>query len=263
MSSYVGRHAELYDLFYGDKPYAEEAAFVHQCLNKFASSPAREILELACGTGRHAFELEKHGYKVTATDYSPDMLQVARRRAAETGSKVAFVSDDMRMLQAPAKNYDAVICLFDSIGYLQTNDALAAALDGIRRSLRPNGLFIFEFWHAPAMLSEYSPVRIRRWNTSDAEVIRISETALDRKNQLANVDYTIHELKKDGTYSTVRETQTNRFFAKEEIRTLVSAADFEVLKFFAGFQQDESIGADTWHVVAVVRKSPDSNEARS
>jgi hypothetical protein len=94
-------------------------------------------------------------------------------------------------------------------------------------------------------------------------VIRISETALDRKNQLANVDYTIHELKKDGTYSTVRETQTNRFFAKEEIRTLVSAADFEVLKFFAGFQQDESIGADTWHVVAVVRKSPDSNEARS
>ena len=69
MSSYAGRHAELYDLFYADKPYAEEAAFVHRCLKKFGASSTREVLELACGTGRHAFELEKHGYRITAIDH--------------------------------------------------------------------------------------------------------------------------------------------------------------------------------------------------
>jgi len=131
MSSYAGRHAELYDLFYAGKPYAEEAAFVHACLRKFALFPIRDILELACGTGRHAFQLEKLGYRMTATDYSPEMLGVARRRATETGSNVRFVASDMRELQVPTVGYDAVICLFDSIGYLQTHEAVNQMFAGV------------------------------------------------------------------------------------------------------------------------------------
>jgi SAM-dependent methyltransferase len=252
MSVYGGRYAELYDLFYSDKPYAEEAAFVHDCLQKFALAPARETLELACGTGRHAVELEKHGYEVTATDRSPDMLEIARRRAAE--KKITFVSGDMQHLQLPAKEWDAVICLFDSIGYLKTDEALNEALRGIWKRLRSDGLFIFEFWHASAMLSQYSPVRVRRWKTSKSEIVRISETALDRKNRLAVVDYTVYELNDDGTYSTLRETHTNRYFSVDEMQALISAANFEVVKFFAGFKNDERITDDTWHVVAVARK---------
>ena len=205
MSSYAGRYAELYDLSYSDKPYTEEAAFVHDCLQRFGVSPSREILELACGTGRHAFELEQYGYQITATDRSPAMLQVARRRASEIGSKVAFASGDMQHLQLPTKEWDAVVCLFDSIGYLKTDEALR----GVWKRLLPDGLFIFEFWHAPAMLNQYSPVRVRRWKTSKSEIVRISETTLDRKNQLPDVDYTVYELNNDGTYSTLRETHTN------------------------------------------------------
>jgi SAM-dependent methyltransferase len=258
MSSYVGRHAELYDLFYADKPYAKEAAFIHSCFKKLALFPPREILELACGTGRHAFELEKHGYQITATDYSEDMLRVAQRSAAQNSSKVRFLPSDLRNPQVPAGAYDAAICLFDSIGYLRTNDALAEAFVGIERCLRPNGLFIFEFWHAPAMLSQHSPVRLRRWTVPAGEVLRISETTLDRKNQLAHVSYTVYELKNDGTYSTFCEQQTNRFFFPEEIRTLISGSGFEMLKFYAGFQEEESIDANTWHLVAVARKAQES-----
>ena len=54
--SYKGRHAELYDLFYEEKPYAEEAAFVADCLRQFGHATPRRLLELACGTGRHAIE---------------------------------------------------------------------------------------------------------------------------------------------------------------------------------------------------------------
>jgi SAM-dependent methyltransferase len=252
MSVYGGRYAELYDLFHSDKPYAEEAAFVHDCLQKFARARVRETLELACGTGRHAVELEKHGYQITATDRSPDMLEIARRRAAE--KKITFISGDMQHLQLPAKEWDAVICLFDSIGYLKTDEALNEALRGIWKRLRPDGLFIFEFWHAPAMLNQYSPVRVRRWKTSKSEIVRISETALDRKNRLAVVDYTVYELNNDGTYSTLRETHTNRCFSVDEMQALISAANFEPLKFFAGFEEEKKISADTWHIVAVARK---------
>jgi SAM-dependent methyltransferase len=254
MSSYAGRHAELYDLFYTEKRYEDEARFVHTCLGKFAIEPTRNILELACGTGRHAFELEKYSYEITATDSSVDMLRIARERAKELRSKVEFGEADMQRLRAPTAPYDAAICLFDSIGYLQTNEALAAAFQGINQNLRSNGLFVFEFWHAAAMLSQYSPLRIRRWNTPHGEVLRISETSLDPKNQLAKVAYTVYELRKDGTYSSFAETQTNRYFLVQEMEALLSAAGLEILKFFAGFQEDESITAQTWHVVGIARK---------
>ncbi|HLW35878.1 MAG TPA: class I SAM-dependent methyltransferase [Chthoniobacterales bacterium] len=255
MSVYGGRYAELYDLFYSDKPYSEEAAFVHDCLQKFARAPVRETLELACGTGRHAIELEKFGYQITATDRSPDMLEIARRRAAMNHSKIVFALADMRTLKMPAKDYDAVVCLFDSIGYLKTAEALHEAFGNIREHLRPNGLLIFEFWHAAAMMDQYSPVRVRRWKTSKSEIVRISETTLDRKNRWAVVDYTVYQLNDNGTYSTLRETHTNRYFAVDEMRTLVSSAKLEPLKFFAGFENDERITDDTWHVVAVARKT--------
>jgi SAM-dependent methyltransferase len=254
MIPYAGRYAELYDLFYADKPYAEEAAFVDVCLRGFGSFRIREILELACGTGRHAFELEKYHYEITATDRSSDMLEVARRHAAENDSKVVFVASDMQNLQAPAKEYDAVICLFDSIGYLKTDQFLSEALAQIWNRLRTNGLFVFEFWHAPAMLTNYSPLRLRRWKTPDREIVRISETTLDSQNQLANVDYTVYELKDDGTYSTFSESHTNRYFSVDEMQALISAANFEPLKFFAGFNKTESIDENTWHVVAAARK---------
>jgi ubiquinone/menaquinone biosynthesis C-methylase UbiE len=92
VSSYLDRHAELYDVFYADKPYAAETAFVAELLGALEVRPPARLLELACGTGRHAREFERLGYAVLATDYSKDMLACARRRAAEVGSKVAFVA---------------------------------------------------------------------------------------------------------------------------------------------------------------------------
>src|ERR1051326_3142735 len=127
MINYAGRYAELYDLFYADKAYAEESRFVAECMREFNSGPTRDILELACGTGRHAIEFERLGYNVTATDCSADMLEIARERAR--GKNVHLVGADMEQLDLLKKNFDAAVCLFDSIGYLKTDQAIAAGVD--------------------------------------------------------------------------------------------------------------------------------------
>ena len=254
MTNYAGRYAELYDSFYADKPYHEEASFVHECISEFGVGQTRTVLELACGTGRHALELEKFGYEITATDRSPDMLAIARRRAAEGGSKINFVVADMQNLGVPAKEYDAAVCLFDSIGYLKTDSAVLDALREINKHLRLAGLFIFEFWHAPAMLNDYSPTRVRKLKTAAGEIIRTSTTTLDRANRLANVVYTVEETNHNGASSRFCETHTNRFFSVDEMRDFISRADFEALKFFAGFSKNDPITDETWHVVAVARE---------
>jgi SAM-dependent methyltransferase len=183
------------------------------------------------------------------------MLQVARQRAAKNRSKIRFVPTEMQTLDLPKKDWDAAVCLFDSIGYLKSDEAVTNALTAIRDHLRPNGLFIFEFWHAPAMLNEYSPSRVRRWKLDQGEIVRTSETALDRENRLANVDYTINELSNDGTSRTFRESHTNRFFSVDEMRTLLCKANFEAVRFFAGFNKSDPISEKTWHIVAVARKT--------
>ena len=254
MTSYSGRHAELYDLFYADKPYEVEAAFVDKCLREYSSGPTHSLLELACGTGTHALQLEKCGYQIVATDYSKDMIERARQKAAETSSEVDFRLQDMTRLDVSGAPFDAAICLFDAIGYVGTNDSLTNVFRGVQKHVRPGGLFIFEFWHAAAMLRHYDPVRVKRFQTGDSLILRVSETTLDYANQLGQILYSIYELKSDGTYSSLTERQTNRYFMVQEMAAWLSFTGFTPLKWFAGFTDDETISDETWHIVAVARR---------
>jgi SAM-dependent methyltransferase len=255
LTSYSGRHAELYDLFYADKPYAAEAAFVDQCLNNYSDGPVDRLLEIACGTGTHAFQLEKPGRKIIASDYSEDMLRRARQKGEERHSRVEFQFQDMTKLDVGGEPFDAVICLFDAIGYVATNEALERVFRGVHEHLRPGGMFVFEFWHAAAMLRYYDPVRVRRWQTGDSLVLRISETSLDSAKQLSRVAYSIYELKSDGTYSAITEIQVNRYFLVQEMAQWLSSSGFTPLKWFSGFTNDENISGETWHIVAVARRN--------
>ncbi len=254
MSSYEGRHAKLYDLFYAGKDYAAEAQFVHECLGRFSAGSSRRVLDLACGTGRHAIALDRLGHEVVGVDHSESMLKVARVNVEAANGRVEFRLGDLRSLDVPGMPFDAAVCLFDSIGYVATNAALEQALQGIHRSVRPGGLFVFEFWHAAAMLCSHDPVRVRRWQTSDGEVLRISETELDCERQLAKVMYTVYEHHRNGTITTFRETQTNRYFLVQEMAHWLGAAGFTPLAWFDGFSSEGNVSRDTWHVVAVARR---------
>ena len=113
MGSYLGRHAELYDLFYQDKLYPDEAQFIHEIIIRHGIGGNSRLLDLACGTGSHAFEFEKLGYNVTAIDHSEDMLSVARKKANAVHSQVEFVKKDMCTLNLRGHEFDTAICLFD------------------------------------------------------------------------------------------------------------------------------------------------------
>jgi len=240
--------------FYGEKPYREESQFVDKCLRRFAEYPITRLLELACGTGGHALHLHQLGYELTAIDSSPDMLAVARAKAAQKQVGIRFRTQDMRSLSTPEKPYDAVVCLFDSIGYVQTDSGLVDVFEGVRASLAENGLFVFEFWNAAAMIRGFDPVRVRRFNLNGRTIIRISETTLFEENSLARVAYSIYDLRQDHTYEEILETQTNRYFTVIEMNNWATRFHFTPLVYYAGFEEDTKITDDTWHILAVWKK---------
>ncbi len=255
MSSYAGRHAELYDTFYADKPYDMETEFIQRRFNEIAPTAINDVLDVACGTGRHALSLTKQGYKVVGIDHSEDMLARARARAAEDRAEIEFYCRDMCDIDLGERRFDAAVCLFDSIGYAKTTDGVLTALRSVRDHLRPAGLFVVEYWHAPAMLRHYDPVRVRRWRIAGLEIERTSETTLNPSQGLAEVRFTVREWKNDRSCAAFTEIQTNRFFSCEEMDQLLRRSGFEPIASYAAYDECAAITDDTWHIVAIGRRA--------
>ena len=251
MSVYGADFAELYDVFHREKPYDDEAVFIDTLLRAEAVGPSERILDIACGTGSHAIRLARRGWAVLAVDRSTEMLRVAEEKAKDL--PVRFFQRDMQHLELPEHGFDAAICLFDSIGYALTNEGIARTLTGIRRHLRPGGLFLVEFWHAPAMVRGFDPIRVRDWKVFDGSITRTSTTTLDVARQVARVTYRVDRTSKAGRHAMWTEEHENRFFLVQEMALFLHSAGFTPIHFLAGFDVAGSIELDTWHVLGLAR----------
>jgi SAM-dependent methyltransferase len=255
MASCYGKYASVYDFIYSEKPYKSESQFIDDCFQKYGKFPIKNILELACGTGAHALELEKRGYNIIATDKSEEMIGYAQEKGNSIKSEIDFRVLDMRSLNFHKNSFDAIYSLFDSIGYVTSNDDLNRTFRGISDGLKNSGLFIFEFWHAGAMLKYFEPVRTKYLKSENGNILRISETKLDYKNQTAFVKYSIYELLNDGTFTSYNETHQTRFFLIQEMANFLTSNDLVPLKFFDGFSFSEKISEDTWHIICLAQKA--------
>ena len=137
--------AELYDLIYSQfKDYGAEAERV-AALIRHLHPTARTVLDVGCGTGEHARILsERHGFRVDGIDLDPVMVRVAQAKVPSGEFRVADMTDFTL-----GATYDAVVCLFSSIGYVRTLANVRRTLAGFRRHLAPGGVIVVEPWFAP------------------------------------------------------------------------------------------------------------------
>lgn len=250
---YTGRTAELYDLVYEDKPYKQEVDFLIRQMSREGRTSGLKILDLACGTGSHAVELARRGHCVIGLDLSSDMIAIAAKKKRQARVPVIFAVGDMTQLPfSDSAKFDVCVCLFDSIGFVQTNDRIVQTMAGVRNALNSDGAFIFEFWHAPAMIRDYEPYRVRTSRTDHGELLRISHTRLDIASQTAEVAHTLLELRDDGTFDRHDALHTNRFFLVQEMSQLLGTSGFEALAWYGGFRE-VPVNERAWHVVCCAR----------
>lgn len=134
--------ADVYDIIYGDLPYGEQADRIANLVRDHARAAAT-LLEVGCGTGAFLHELRRH-FAVEGLDVSAAMLDQARRRAPD----LALHLGDMRTFDLGRK-FDAIACLFSSIGYMATRSDLVAALSNFVRHLAPGGVIVIDPWFTP------------------------------------------------------------------------------------------------------------------
>lgn len=160
--------AEFYDLIYATiKDYRNEAGQIARLLRQLNPS-CKTLLDVACGTGEHARFLAEAGFIVDGLDIDAAFVRIARQKHPSG----RFYEADMSQFQLPYR-YDAVMCLFSSIGYLRTLDRVDQALTCFREHLAPGGIVVVEPWFAPGVL-EHGRVAL---NTGDAAGIRVTRSS--------------------------------------------------------------------------------------
>ncbi len=82
---------------------------------------SKRILDIACGTGRHAIELGKRGYHVVGFDLSEGQLRVAREKAAAAGVSVEFQQRDATLPHFH-EEFDAALMLCEGAFPLMETD---------------------------------------------------------------------------------------------------------------------------------------------
>ena len=102
------------------------------------------IVELGCGTGSFTIEMAKKGYDIMGTDLSFEMLDIARRKAAEQGLDLMFLQQDMRELDLYC-TAGTIVSVCDSINYLLEDEDVIETFRLVNNFLFPKGLFVFDF----------------------------------------------------------------------------------------------------------------------
>lgn len=122
---------------------AEHTAAEIAWIERHARLPERgRVLDIPCGTGRHAIELARRGHRVTGIDVSEESIEVAARIAREAEVSVTFRVGDMACHEA-AEPFDAVLCLGNSFGYLD-HRATLGFLRNAAAALRPGGRLLMD-----------------------------------------------------------------------------------------------------------------------
>jgi SAM-dependent methyltransferase len=254
MSVFKG-YSRYYDLLYRDKDYSAEARHVHGIIQKHTPG-ANSILELGCGTGAHAFHLASMGYTIHGIDQSTEMLAAANCRvkgaSADIAARVRFNQADIRKARLSGR-FDAVISLFHVISYLPTNDDLKSAFATARCHLNPEGLFIFDCWYGPAVLTEQPTVRIKRMEDDETRVVRIAEPVMAPNENRVDVNYQVFVMNRFGSqFEVLQESHRMRYLFLPEIELLLADSGLKLIDCFE-WMTGRPPSSETWGVCCTCR----------
>ncbi len=255
-SNIFDEYGKYYDLLYKDKDYKAETEYIINLINKYSINekntnkskdgdrPKISILELGCGTGKHAHELNIRGFDVFGIDFSESMLV----KAKQLGIKCDL--GDVRTYRVERK-FDTVISLFHILSYQIKDEDINQFFQTAYGHLPEKGLLIFDTWYKPAVLFQKPEKRIKELENDEIIVKRYCSPDINLENSIVAVNYIIEITNKETKEKkTIEETHLMRYFSQEEIKTFARNNGFKILRAEEWLSSKEP-SDNTWGVCFV------------
>jgi len=250
------KYATFYDVYYRQKDYAAECAYVLELFRRHSPRPVKSLLDLGCGTGSHDLLWAKAGLDVTGIDLSEAMLEQARKKAAEEKLRVRFSQGDLRTLNVGGV-FDAATSMFAVLGYMTANEDLEAALLCVRRHLTPGGLFVFDAWHGPAVLSESPTAREKSFPgpLPGVTIQRLVRPEWDVFRHVVHTHITVRQVKDGKTLDEIQESHPVRYFFPQELAYFLKKTGFDVVGMTPFLSIEGTPGLKDWNFTVIARAS--------
>lgn len=213
--------AKYYDKFtQNDCDYVSWSQYLYAVATKHG---AKEVVDVACGTGKMTELLLERGLKVIGVDASEEMLTVARSKC-----KTTFVKQDMKKLSLPHEA-DMAVCVNDGVNYLKPSD-LAAFFQCVATSLKRGAPFVFDV---------SSPHKLRNVIGNNVFYLDGEGETLLWSNTLAKnfveMNLTLFVDDGNGKYARFDEKHTQYVHGDFQIEAALASAGFELCEITADY----------------------------
>ena len=248
------KYAHYYNLLYKDKDYQAETDYILSLIKKYQPDTIK-VLEFGAGSGIHGRILANEGFHVSGIERSQEMIglghssnqgkdQITNFSCTQGDCTSTILGDD----------FDAVISLFHVLSYQTSNEEVLAMLKNAHRQLKPGGVFIFDYWYAPAVWHIGPTLRIKRVSNQQLAITRIAEPECFRDQNIVRVNYqTFVEQLESNRISEIKETHEMRAFETEEIEEFANQTGFTLLHS-EEWLTSHTPSKETWGVCTVLQK---------
>jgi SAM-dependent methyltransferase len=217
---------------------------------EFDGDKTKSILDIGCGTGRHAIELTRRGYSITGIDLSASQLEKARQKAKEAGVQVKWLQ--LNACSLPFKNeFDFAIMLCEGGFSLQETDALNfRILEGAERALRSPGKLIFSALNALYPLYH----NLKDFLNGAPTGVKTNTCTFD---PMTFRDYATITFTDDDGKTTTLETD-ERYYVPSEISWYLASLGFKKSSIhgcrLGNFSRDHALTSDDCEMVVIAEK---------
>jgi 2-polyprenyl-3-methyl-5-hydroxy-6-metoxy-1,4-benzoquinol methylase len=226
----------------------EQEVFVQGTLNEVTfieqeiqSDTSKTILDIGCGTGRHAIELTKRGYQVVGIDLSKEMLAKAKEKAQAANVEVQFLERDARDFQFDQKFDLAIMICEGAFPLMETDEMNYAILKNAAAVLTEGGKFIFTTLNGLFATKNFLG-------------------KLEKNQCFDPMTFRMHsEMSMKGDDGTMMNLHTNeRYYLPSELHWMLSQLGFRQIDMFGAklgaFSRNDQLGFEDFEILVIAEK---------
>ncbi len=240
----VYNYPKYYEIAFSFRDIPAEVDLFEESFRRFARTPVRSVLEIACGNSPHMLELAKRGYSYHGLDLNPNMLEYSREKALNADIPANLMKQDMVDFSMSEPVEFAFIMLGSLL--IKSTDELTSHFDAVARAVKPGGLYLLDW------CVQYDPMLEAGEGVSwpmEADGIKVDTTnkwtAVDRVEQMFNETITL-EVDDNGKKVTVSGTDLRRAIYPQEFLLFVNRLeDWEFVGWWNNWNLDDPLEHQT------------------
>jgi len=214
-------NTKYYHMLYDNRNHEEAKLFINNLTSHLNLKKNCKIIDIACGTGRHAIYLNMLGYNVTGIDLSKNNIETASKFS---NKNLQFYIHDMRKL-FKSNHFDLAVNLFTSFGYFNKDSDNEKALVSIANNIKSEGLVVIDFMNVKKVLMNLIE--------SEIKIINNVEFKINRTVKNGKILKSINITDEKNTFSFTEQVS---IITLDKFSDYINNAGLKIIEIFGDYQ---------------------------